>query len=233
MGLSNLFAEFTPVKGEHYLFLLHRDIPSGWGTKLPAAAEMRWLQIHHTLQIDSQQTRWLEPFPYFVSSRNECHGRASSHSLVCVAPPNSSLEKPFAHEETHAVVFRRWGKLPSFLTEGLAVYVERRVTSYGHALGLHRGLTAAHCVPLLLDLKAEWADILRKDELFWRFVAQGTPMYLIAECFVDFLVETRGFPFLHELLEQVRAGNDFVRAIGLRDREIARSWRQFVARAKP
>lgn len=232
MHIRSIFLEYEAINSEHYQFFLHTTTPFEWRRKLPTMAERRWLQIHSVLDLDSQQTRWERSFPYFVKSGSACYGHASTESLVCVAPAGSALEKPFLHEETHIVTYMRWGKLPSFFTEGLAHFVERKVAIYGREFEQFRDISASNWVRLFLNETHHWLDFLRNDEQFWQGRTESRPLYLIANHFIDFVATTRGWMFVHQMLDKISSGIDVLDSLATTEHDLMVSWKRFAENEK-
>ncbi|HLG63330.1 MAG TPA: hypothetical protein VKY19_15440 [Ktedonosporobacter sp.] len=226
-GLEHILHDYVTTCSDHYRFFMHRTVPADWHSKLPLQAEERWLHIHALLSLDPGQTEWQEHICYFVKCEHiACYGHASTQSLVCVAPVDSQLERPFLHEETHVLTYKRWGMLPAFFMEGIAHYVERSAITYGHEMQQQQGKSAGFWASAFLEQRDHVLDILQRSDCF-RQEMPTYPMYLLASNFIDFIITTCGPQFLHRCCTLIGSGTDITEAMQRSEPEIIAAWRQF------
>ncbi len=234
--MSFLFKGFVPRMSKHYAFMFSPEVPKDWLERIPGEAEERWNQVLKIVQISEEKINWTSRYAYVVkmaqtddNGDGQNKGHVYPSMIECFATRESDLKLPFLHEEAHAIVYRQWGRLPSFWSEGVAEYISSFLMNpdwkkphqdeYEAVIKLALKYIDSGIDELICDLD---------DKEFWRLKNLDMVDYRVASIFVYYIVKIKGWDYLHKILNDLCTNSNSFLRNEVNNQKLVTKWKSFL-----
>jgi len=212
------------------------EVPKDWHERIPIEAEERWNKVLQIIQIPEEKINWTSRYAYVVklaqtddNGDGQNKGHVYPSMIECFATRESDLKLPFLHEEAHAIVYRQWGKLPSFWSEGVAEYISSFLM-YPNWKKPHQDEYEAVIKLALKHIDNGINNLISDldDKEFWRLKNLDMVDYRVASIFVYYIVKVNGWDYLHKILNELCTNsNDFL-CSEIKNQKLISRWKNFL-----